>query len=322
MTSNILIYIEINDSKIETVSKEIISKIRSSFNDIKLCGAVIADENTISNVQEELSKLPLDCVYIINDNIFDEFQVCLYSKALCDLIKDVNPDIFLMGATPDGRDLAPRTASKLEIGLTADCTGLDIDSDGTLLATRPTYGGKLMATITSKTKPGFATIRPHSFKMMNVPNGNPMIEYKSYDISGIACLTEILNCFQKTVSEDWSCAEIIISGGLGLKTKENFQRIYKLADLINAKPAASRAAVELGWAPASIQVGQTGKSVSPKLYIAFGISGAMQHLVGISSSDKIIAVNTDRNAPIMKACDIAIVADAQNVLESLISNLS
>ena len=257
------------------------------------------------------------------DNLFDTHSTCLFSGVLERFILENKPDILLIGATPDGRDLAPRLASKLNIGLTADCTDLQIDSDGKLLATRPTYGGKMMATIISKTVPDFATVRPGAFKYNSeIFHNEPELVYINPDISGLSSLMEIISSENKPKTEDWTCADIIIAGGLGLKTKENFDLIYKLAELLKAKPAASRAAVEQGWAPQNIQVGQTGNSISPKLYIAFGISGAMQHTVGITNSDKIIAINTDRDAPIMHLADFAIQDDAVNVINSLIQKLS
>ena len=261
----------------------------------------------------------LDNLYVINDSIFDSFQVCIYSDVLSEFLMQNRPDIFLMGATENGRELAPRTASALDIGLTADCTDFTITDANELLATRPTYGGKMMATIASKTKPNFATIRPNTFKISDITHKQTEIIFINPNLNAHRLLVDILKCENKAQIEDWTCAEIIVSGGLGLKTKENFELIYKLSELLNAKPAASRAAVEMGWASESIQVGQTGSSVSPKLYIAFGISGAMQHIVGITNSDKIIAINTDKNAQIASSADILIVADAVSVLKQMIS---
>jgi len=197
---------------------------------------------------------------------------------------------------------------------------LSVDETGSLLATRPTYGGKMMATIYSKTLPNFATIRPGAFKLIeSYSNVAPIISDFVVDFSNIINRIEILKSELISLPEDWTTADVIISGGAGLGSKENFELIYKFAEKINAKPAASRIAVEKGWAPHDIQVGQTGLSVSPKLYIAFGISGAMQHIVGITNSNKIIAVNTDETAPIMSMADIAIKADAVAMLKNLLN---
>lgn len=321
MTKKLLIYIEYNDNSIQKVSKEIIAESKRKSDDIELSGVVVCSERTYECLKNELEQLSLDNIYVIKDNIFDIFNAKIFANSICDFINTNCFDIFLMGATEDGRELAPRVASTLDIGLTADCTDIDIDKEGNLLATRPTYGGKLMATITSKTKPNFATIRTGAFRLeKSVGLKSPEIQIINPNISGLTTLIEIIKEEKKPEIEDWTCSEIIVAGGLGLQTKENFELIYKLAEKLNAKPAASRAAVELGWASESIQVGQTGSSVSPKLYLAFGISGAMQHLVGISNADKIIAVNTDRNAPIMRNSDIAIVADAVAIIQELLNS--
>ncbi len=322
MCSTVLVYIEINNKKIEKVTEEIISKIKSVNENAEINGVLLCDEKTKSELSDDLSLLPLNKIYVLTDSVFDTFQTCVYAKSLAEFVRNNCPDILLMGATENGRDLAPRTASMLDIGLTADCTDIEIDEQNNLLATRPTYGGKMMATIVSKTRPNFATIRPGAFKTQKSDISTNEVVTIHPENPGIEYLYEVINCTPKPQIEDWTCSEIIVSGGLGLKSKDNFELIYKLCDIIHAKPAATRAAIELGWAEPSIQVGQTGNSISPKLYIAFGISGAMQHMVGITNSDKIIAINTDKNAPIMKAADIAIVADAELVLKSLIKHCS
>lgn len=323
MTKKTLIYIEINNNCIEKVSKEIISHALDNFTDTEIYAVVISDENTIQNNINNLKDIGVNKLFIISDNLFDEFNVCTYSSVLSKLVKDIKPDIMLMGATVNGRELAPRLASKLSIGLTADCTDLQLDENGILLSTRPTYGGKMMATIVSKTLPNFATVRQGAFKLKERDfSKEPDIVYYKADIDGLTRLIEILHSEAKPPAEDWTCAEIIVAGGLGLKSKENFDLIYKLCELIDAKPAASRAAVELGWASHNIQVGQTGSSVSPKLYIALGISGALQHMAGINNADKIIAVNTDVKAPIMSSANYALQGDAVNVLKDLIHRLS
>lgn len=323
MTKTAIIYIELNNKKVEKVSKEIISHALQYFENTDVNGIVLGDENTINSAIEELKQLGLKKLFVLKDNLLDLYNTSIFANVAGPFIQENRPDIFLMGATETGRDLAPRIASKLNIGLTADCTDLKLAEDGTLLATRPTYGGKMMATIISKTLPNFATIRSGAFKLNSYTcESVTEIIHIQPDITGIQSLIEVISSEPKQTIEDWTCSEIIVSGGLGLKTKENFDLIYKLAEKLHAKPAASRCAVELGWAPASIQVGQTGTSVSPKLYLAFGISGAMQHMVGITNADRIIAINTDKSAPIMGSADSAIVADAVTVLNSMLDNLS
>ena len=321
MNKKALVYIEIISNKIADVSKEIISKLQQYNSEISINGVVLLEENAYNLLEHDLNNLSLNELFVIKDSIFDNFQTCIFADNLSQFIKEHPHDIFLMGATENGRDLAPRIASKLNIGLTADCTQIDIDENANLLATRPTYGGKLMATIISKTKPNFATIRLGTFKNKLTQSQNQKTTFLNYNAQSNDILFEILNCKNKIVPDNWTCADIIVAGGLGLGSKENFQLIYKLAELLNAKPAASRAAIEQGWADINIQVGQTGKSVSPKLYIAFGISGAIQHYVGITNADKIIAINTDKLAPIMQSSDIAIVTDAVTTIKTLIRSL-
>ncbi len=318
MNKKVLIYLENIDSSIAKVSKEIISHVNSCFSDVEVNGVLLCDETIFQSIEQELKSLDLKNIFVIQDNLFDVFNTCIFAEVLTRFVTENKPDILLMGATEDGRELAPRTASKLNIGLTADCTDLKQDENGFLLATRPTYGGKMMATIISKTIPNFATIRQGAFKLnSSVSETLPQFIFLKPDITGLKTLIEIIKTENKESNDDWTCSEIIVAGGMGLKTKENFELIYKLAEKLDAKPAASRAAVELGWAPQAIQVGQTGSSVSPKLYIAFGISGAMQHMVGITNADRIIAINIDKNAPIMKSADIAIVNDAVSIIKQL-----
>ena len=325
MTTKTLVYIEINDNKTEIVSKEIVSHVSKHFSDTEICAVVVGSEQAIQARFDEINSLGADKIFIVQNELLAKYNVCVYSKVVAQLINNIQPDVFLMGATSYGRELAPRIASNLDIGLTADCTDLQLDTEGMLLATRPTYGGKMMATIISKTKPNFATVRKGAFKFKQPDVKQPEICYYDADFSGIENIlnkTEVLASEIKAQPDDWTSAEVIIAGGLGLKSKENFELIYKLAELLGAKPAASRAAVVLGWASQSIQVGQTGCCVSPKLYIAFGISGALQHMSGLSNAEKIIAVNIDKSAPIMNAADVAIPADAPDVINSLISKLS
>ena len=325
MTTKTLVYIESNNHVIERVSKEIISHVRHFFADSTVYGVIVGDEYSIEAVLPELKNLGLENVFVIQNPLLSTYNVCTYSNVIAQLISNISPDVFLMGATSNGRELAPRIASKLDIGLTADCTDLQLDIDEKLLATRPTYGGKMMATIISKTKPNFATVRQGAFKLRQIPMLHTEISYfdaNVADVAGMLDKYEILKTEDKEQPEDWTNADVIVAGGLGLKSKENFELIYRLAELLNAKPAASRAAVELGWAPQSIQVGQTGTSVTPKLYIAFGISGALQHMIGLTNAQKIIAVNIDKNAPIMNTADIAIPADAVEVINYMLSKLS
>ena len=319
--ANILVFLETDENGIIKASEEIISYCVSNFKNSQVNAAVILSTDLTQTVKGQLCNSGLDNIYLLINN--DAYSTELYAQILSGFLQENMHDVFLISATPLGRDVAPRIASKMDIGLTADCTEIGLDEQNKLLATRPTYGGKLMATILSKTVPQFATIRPGALKqtpLQNEKTVNFVEIHPEIDHSKILC--EVIS-FQRKNKEnsDWTSADIIISGGRGLGSKENFELIYKLCDLIGAKPAASRCAVELGWADSAIQVGQTGSSVSPKLYIAFGISGAMQHLVGIENADRVISVNTDKNAPITASSDISVIADAVTVLKSLINEI-
>ena len=251
----------------------------------------------------------------------ERFKEELYSKIAIDLAREIEPSIFLIGATTQGRDLAPRISSQLGTGLTADCTGLDINEKGLLAATRPTFGGKLMATILCKNLPQMATVRPSVFKFLEEPvYKNTELIYKNHGIENFDTKVKFLEFVQATeeVINALDSAKIIVAGGKGVKNKESFALLKELADILGGTIAASRGAVDMGIAPADIQVGQTGKTVSPEIYIACGISGAIQHTIGIEGAKKIIAINIDENAPIFGVADVGIVGDLFTVVPKLI----
>jgi len=222
--------------------------------------------------------------------------------------KKYKPEIILIGATGLGRDLAGAVATKLETGLTADCTGLSIDENRHLLQTRPAFGGNIMATIIcDRTRPQMATVRPHVMPLPEYKSnstGNIIKEHVTLDESDlITKIIEIINT-KDAKDVDIAGAEIIVSGGRGMLAKENFDLLQELADEIGGVVGSSRSAVDAGWMPYERQVGQTGKTVRPKIYIACGISGAIQHLVGMQDSDVIIAINRDKDAPIFPGCNV------------------
>ncbi len=275
-----------------------------------------------SYITEALAQKGVQRVYFIEDEILSSYSTEPYTTAICELLKEIQPQIMLFGATRTGRDLAPRVASRLNYGLTADCTELDINEDGKLMATRPTFGGNLMATILSKSPTQMATVRPNVFQSKDNPNKIEVIK-KSYPLDESKNKIELID-FKPIIDElkdNLTTAEIIIAGGRGMKGKEGFKLLKEFADLIGAKVGASRGAVDMGLADVSVQIGQTGKTVTPKIYIACGISGAIQHLVGINSADKIIAINNNPNAPIFKHSDFGIVGDVFEVLPKLIKEL-
>lgn len=265
-----------------------------------------------------------DKVYIVQDDRLKDYSNEYYTKISIDLINEIKPQIFLIGATTQGRDMAPRISSSLNTGLTADCTELDINEKGMLAATRPTFGGNLMATILCKNMPQMATVRPKVLKKAEKPieKDTKFIDFtpKIDDVSKKVELVEFIKNFQ-TTGKRIDEAEIIVAGGKGLKSVEGFKLLEELASVLGGAVGASRAAVDAGWVDHSIQIGQTGKTVTPKLYIACAISGAVQHVVGMSSSDKIIAINKDPKAPIFQVADKGIVGDVYEIVPELINML-
>lgn len=270
----------------------------------------------------ELKCYNLDEIIIVKNDNFKEFNSDYYCTCIKDIVLEINPKIFLIGGTNIGRTIAPMISNSLHTGLTADCIELDINDEKNLSATRPTFGGELMATIWSKTYPQMATIRENVFKVEKCEENNPAIIFKDYDFNEYKSKLSLIKLIKREINNDLANAKIILSGGMGLKNKEGFAKLENLANIMGAQIGASRLAVEAGFASPDVQIGQTGQSVAADLYIAFGISGAIQHLCGIKNCKKIIAVNNDKNAPIFNHCDIGIVDDAALVIEQLKNLLS
>lgn len=270
----------------------------------------------------ELKCYNLDEIIIVKNDNFKEFNGDYYCACIKDIVLETNPRIFLIGGTNIGRTIAPMISNSLHTGLTADCIELDINDEKNLSATRPTFGGELMATIWSKTFSQMATIRENVFKVEKCEENNPAIIFKDYDFNEYKSKLSLIKLIKREINNDLANAKIILSGGMGLKNKEGFAKLENLANIMGAQIGASRLAVEAGFASPDVQIGQTGQSVAADLYIAFGISGAIQHLCGIKNCKKIIAVNNDKNAPIFNHCDIGIVDDAALVIEQLKNLLS
>ncbi len=249
-----------------------------------------------------------------------DFREDPYTHILASLVEEVKPNIFLLGATNIGRTLAPRLAVRLKTGLTADCTGLDIDEHGNLLQTRPAFGGNVMATILCEHhRPQMATVR---YKVMRraerCQRREGRVIVKSFDPGCILDRTRILESTTGGSEASITEAEIIVSGGRGLGNPQGFKLIRDLAQALGAAVGASRCAVDDGWIAYRHQVGLSGKTVRPKLYIACGISGSVQHLAGMQTSDVIVAINKDSSAPIFKVADYCIVGDLYEVIPRII----
>lgn len=277
-----------------------------------------------ADFDEELDNLVqygADEIIYVKSPILKNYYSDLYVQALTILAQENRPEIILIGATPTGRDFAPRMAKRLNAGLTADCTGLDIDLyTRNLLQTRPTFGGNIMATIrTPNSRPQVATVRPGTFKASENVKRKVKIRKIEYDFKEKDSVTKIVKVISKHKEQvNLEDADIVVAGGRGVGSKENFKIIEKLAEVLGAELGGSRITVELNWLNQDRQIGQTGKTVSPKLYIACGISGAIQHLVGMQNSEIIVAINKDPNAPIFNIAHYGIVGDLHEVLPTLI----
>ncbi len=323
--SNIMLYAEVTkENYLHTVVFELANKaqeLSKKLNNASVSALLICKTGLSENFKEAFINSGFDYVYIAESNRLTHYSTELYSKVAIDIIREIKPEIILVGATTQGRDIAPRISSSLHTGLTADCIELDINEKGQLAATRPTFGGQLMATILCKTLPQMATVRPKVFKPApeNTVKDTKFIYIKP-EIDNIQKKVEFIEFVKglNTSINDLDSAEIIVAGGKGMKNEAGFELLKNFAQSIGGCIAASRGAVDMGLAPVDIQIGQTGKTVTPKLYIACGISGAIQHIVGMQNSDKIIAINNDANAQIFNHCDCGLVGDVFEVIPELI----
>lgn len=274
----------------------------------------------VSGLAGELGAYGVDVVYVADDAKLKDYSTALYTRVLVDIVKSKDPAILLLGATAIGKDLSARTAARLGVGLVTDCTVVDVDGSGNLAITRPIYAGKAMAEVGDfKGYPQMATVRPNVYPVAERGEGRAA-EVATVDVTAQpddlrAVVVETIKAATDEI--DLLEADIIVSGGRGMKGPENFSILRELAKVIGAAVGASRAAVDSGWIDHSHQVGQTGKTVSPTVYIACGISGAIQHLAGMGSAKYIVAINKDPEAPIFKVADYGIVGDLFQVVPLL-----
>lgn len=319
---DVWVFVEQNEGEPATVSWELLGVAT------RLAGALGVKVGSIvigSNVEglcKESFAYGADVSYLVDDPIFLHYRTEAYRDAVCYLVDKYKPQILLMGATGLGRDLAGAVATKLATGLTADCTGLDIDEHGFLLQTRPAFGGNIMATIvTERHRPQMASVRPH---VMPMPSRDPQrkgeIIRESVKLSKMDLAVKVLEVIREKKGKDAvdvTAAEIIVAGGAGMQSQDNFAILQELAAELGGVVGGSRRAVDACWIPVECQIGQTGKTVAPKIYIACGISGAIQHLVGMQGSDVIIAINNDKNAPIFEVATYGIVGDVFKVVPAI-----
>ncbi|MFX0025547.1 MAG: FAD-binding protein [Candidatus Hermodarchaeota archaeon] len=318
---DVWIVVEIKDDKVRNVSFELLGKAIELADELKQDPCVLLIGNNIKKFTQDFSNRGAKKIYIAENEDLREYHTETYSSVITGIISKYKPNIVLYPATINGRDLAPRIAATLKLGLTADCTGLSI-KDGLLLQTRPAFGGNIMADIICPiSRPQMATVRPNVMEMAAIQDkvNSEIIDIPvKVDIQGLKVKTkEIIRGAASECGIPVCEADTIVSGGRGVGSKENFNIIENLASVLNAAVGASRAAVDLGWIPKSQQVGQSGSTVSPKIYIACGISGTIQHLVGMKSSDIIIAINKDPEAPIFSVANYGIVGDLCEVVPLL-----
>jgi electron transfer flavoprotein alpha subunit len=326
----IYVFIEHGNQTASKVSLELLGKARGLAEEFSQQGkdqlvTAILIGYKLGDMADDLISYGADHVIIVDDEAFKMYRTDIYTKAIVQMAGVKKPEIFLFGATAQGRDLAPRIANRLRTGLTADCTALEICKDeGILLQTKPAFGGNMMATIVCPdSRPQMATVRPGVMKKYpRDPEKTGTKEVMKVDLDEEDFLIRILDSIvsaKKHVSlED---AKIIVAGGQGVKNQEGFTVLESLSDELGAELGASRAAVEAGWIGQDHQIGQTGKTVRPDLYIACGISGSLQHMAGMSNSKYIIAINTDKKAPIVSASDVTFIGDLFQVVPMLTDKL-
>ncbi len=326
----VFVFAEQRDRKVQKVAFELVGKGKDLAKDL---GTTVTAVLLGKDMQEEAKRLcqaGADNVIYVEDDLLDVYMTEPYVYALHKVIEDKKPEIVLYGATAIGRDLAPRVSARVHTGLTADCTGLTIEPDDkepeklNLMMTRPAFGGNIMATIACPDhRPQMATVRPGVMKAIKPSDQNPVnIEAFKVVIPKECRNVEILDV-TKIIQQRMNIeeAKVLVSGGRGMHGPDNYPMLEELADLLGGTISASRAAVDAGWVPKDRQVGQTGKTVRPNLYIACGISGAIQHLAGMEESEFIIAINKDETAPIFDVADVGIVGDIFQVVPLLIEEL-
>lgn len=323
---NVLVVIEQRENVIQTVSLELLGKATEIAKDYDTKVSALLLGSKVEGLIDTLAHYGADEVIVVDDEALAVYTTEPYTKAAYEAIKAADPIVVLFGATSIGRDLAPRVSARIHTGLTADCTGLAVAEDTKLLLmTRPAFGGNIMATIVCKDfRPQMSTVRPGVMKK-NEPDETKEAVINRFkvefnDADKLVQVVQVIKEAKKQVKiED---AKILVSAGRGMGGKENLDILYELAEIIGGEVSGSRATIDAGWLDKARQVGQTGKTVRPDLYIACGISGAIQHIAGMEDAEFIVDINKNPEAPIFKYADVGIVGDVHKVLPELISQLS
>ncbi|UCD92282.1 MAG: electron transfer flavoprotein subunit alpha/FixB family protein [Methanobacteriota archaeon] len=320
----IMIFLEHRKNRLRNASIQLVGEGRrlADLLSVELSGALLGKD--CRDLAEEAIRYGVDKVYLVEHDLLENYAPRPYSKALAQLIEKRKPEAVLFGATMNGREVAGRLHAYIHTGLAADCTAFDVTEDGYLEMIRPAFGGKSLAHILcKKTKPQMASARPNVFPVPEKDDNRrgeiieENVELTEGDVDTV-CLETIE---QEEEADILSRSEIIISGGYGLKKKENFALLDELAELLHGVVGASRKVVDIGWFPRERQIGQTGKTVRPRLYFAIGISGAVQHLAGMEQSEKIVAINSDPSSSIFEVADYGIVGNMLEVLPEMIRQL-
>lgn len=321
---HVWVFIELERGEVHPVSWELLGEGRKLADKlgVELAGVIMGPPGgSVRAAAEACFVYGADVAYVAEDAVLASYRNDPYTRAFTHIVNTHKPEILLLGATTLGRDLAGSVATTLLTGLTADCTELAVDQDGSLAATRPTFGGSLLCTIyTLNYRPQMATVRPRVMSMPARQEGRTgRIVEVTLDLQEDSIVTKVLSFLPDRAmnKSNLAYADIVVAGGLGLQSVENFQLVKGLAEVLGAEYGCSRPLVQKGWVTADRQIGQTGKTIRPKLYIAAGISGAIQHRVGVEGADLIVAINTDKNAPIFDFAHVGIVGDAMRILPAL-----
>jgi len=316
------VFAEQRDGRLAGVVLELLSEGRNIASQLKEPLACVLLGDGVEHLSQELMEFGADQVYLAMAPELNDYRDDLYAQVIEHMVRQYQPAVLLIGGTINGRSLAPRVATRLRTGLTADCTGFALDDDGNLLQTRPAFGGNLMATIRCpQHRPQMATVRPKVFQAATRKPGRKGEEIR-VDLPPLKPWARILKVVEEdSVGPNLGEADIVVSGGRGLGSPEKFHLVEELAEALGGAVGASRAVVDAGWIGYPHQVGQTGRTVAPKLYIACGISGAIQHLVGMQSADIIVAINRDPDAPIFSVATYGIVGEVEEVIPALIREI-
>lgn len=321
--TKVLVCLEQNGGSISGVSFEVLSEARKLADKLSYDLGAILIGSGVEGSAEEAFKYGADKVFVCDNEVLKDYRSESYVKAVDKVVTDNNAEILLFPATQNGKDLAARFAAKAGTGLASDCTAIALNDDNNMVCTRPIYGGNVMIDLECPEKrPQMATIRPNAMERVENQKDGEVVKVE-LDLSEDDIRTKVKEVIEKAAGEiSLTDASIIVTGGRGLGDASGFDLIREFAKTLGAAVGASRAAVDSGWIEYEHQVGQTGKTVSPKLYIACGVSGALQHLAGMKTSDVIVAINKDEEAPIMSVANYGIVGDLYKVIPVMIEEIN